>query len=94
MAIVNDYAAIAAELRRLQVERGADPLRPPDQPNVRPILGSWHPMRATATGEALYRRLVAQRRRGNSAREHTCGGAGADRQPGKLPSFFRSDYKN
>jgi hypothetical protein len=72
MAIVNDYAAIASELRRLQAERSADPLPPSDEPNVRPILGSWHPMRATATGEALYRRLIAQRRREKSARKHTC----------------------
>jgi hypothetical protein len=60
MAIIDDYAAIAAELRRLRAERSADPPAPPDQPKARPVLGSWHPMRATAGGEALYRRLVSQ----------------------------------
>jgi len=67
MAIVDDHAAIAAELRRLRAERDTEPAVPPDQPNVRPILGSWHPMRATATGEALYRRLVAQRRKASGS---------------------------
>jgi hypothetical protein len=67
MAIVDDYAAIAAELRRLQAERGTDPLSPPDQQDRRPILGSWHPMRATATGEALYRRLLSQSRKASRA---------------------------
>jgi hypothetical protein len=67
MAIVDDYTAIAAELRRLQAERGSDPPSPPDQRDARPILGSWHPMRATATGEALYRRLLSQSRKTRSA---------------------------
>ena len=63
MAIVDDYAAIAAELRRLRAERGTETAPPQDQPTVRPLPGSWHPMRATSTGEALYRRLLSQRRR-------------------------------
>jgi hypothetical protein len=67
MAIVDDYAAIAAELRRLRAERDAEPAAPTDQPNVGPLQGSWHPMRATRTGEALYRRLISQRRKANSA---------------------------
>jgi len=63
MAIVDDYAAIAAELRRLRAERDTGPATPPDKPRSRPLLGSWHPMRATPAGEALFRRLLSQRRR-------------------------------
>jgi hypothetical protein len=66
MAIVNDYAAIAAELRRLKAERRSQDAVTPEPPNVRPLRGSWHPMRAPTAGETLYRRLVSQRRRANS----------------------------
>ena len=63
MAIVQNYAAIAAELRRLQSERGrreesAD--RPVEQ--VRPAPATRHPMRATPAGERLYRRLISRGR--------------------------------
>jgi hypothetical protein len=68
MAIVDDYTAIAAELRRLRAERRGDSSPTPDQQPVRPLSGSWHPMRATAVGEALYRRLLSQKRRLNGTR--------------------------
>jgi len=56
MPIVDDYAAIAAELRRLQAEKSpvndsADASREP----------ASHRMRATIAGELLYRRLVSER---------------------------------
>jgi hypothetical protein len=60
MAIVDDYAAISAEMRRIQAEKS---------PQAKPADGesnesAWrHPMRATLTGDLLYRRLVAQRPR-------------------------------
>jgi hypothetical protein len=62
MAIVDGYAAIAAELRRLEAERQpkvpiAERL---DVPAIRP---DQHPMRRTAVGELLYRRLVLRERR-------------------------------
>jgi hypothetical protein len=58
MAIVDDYASIAAELRRLQAERM------PKGETVEPEAQlPWHPMRATPAGEQLYRRLVARRHR-------------------------------
>ena len=60
MAIVDDYDAIADELRRIQAEsspqqKSADEAR--GQPTAQ------HRMRATIAGDVLYRKLVAQRRR-------------------------------
>jgi hypothetical protein len=55
MAIVDDYAAISEELRRLQGER-SPPKKPDDDACNKP---AWrHPMRATIAGDLLYRRLV------------------------------------
>jgi hypothetical protein len=64
MAIVDDYAGIATELRRLQAERAAAAGKGqgPDE-RVRAVPAARHPMRATPAGELLYRRLVSQRRR-------------------------------
>jgi hypothetical protein len=62
MAIVDDYAAIAAELRRLKAERQPEvPIA--ERPDVRPIRPQRHPTRRTAVGELLYRRLVLRERR-------------------------------
>jgi len=57
MLIVDDYATIAAELRRLQTEKSPanDSAEAPREPVS-------HRMRATIAGELLYRRLVSQRR--------------------------------
>lgn len=63
MAIVDDYAAIAAELRRLQAERAPDAAADAQRQRGRTGLVPRHPMRATPQGELLYRRLVAQGRR-------------------------------
>jgi hypothetical protein len=64
MAIVDDYAAIAAELRRLQAERRRlDPSGPADRQSAEPPLATRHPMRATPAGDLLYRRLVFRGRR-------------------------------
>jgi len=57
MAIIDDYAAIAAELRRKQAEK-----RPGK--NGAPGEAGQHRMRITIPGELLYRRLVAQERDG------------------------------
>jgi hypothetical protein len=62
MAIVDDYAAIAAELRRLQAERHPEVVVGAKQQSAPPILASAHPMRATPAGELLYRRLVSRSR--------------------------------
>jgi len=60
MAIVDDYPAIAAELRRLQAEQGSlrddRPAAAREQVKLAPI--AQHPMRATPAGESLYQRLV------------------------------------
>jgi hypothetical protein len=62
MAIVDDYAAIAAELRRLKAEPQPEvPIA--ERLSVRPICPDQHPMRKTAVGELLYRRLVLRERR-------------------------------
>jgi hypothetical protein len=51
MPIIDDYATIAAELRGIQAERSSqDPAVPKPPPNLRPLLGPWHPMRATIAG--------------------------------------------
>ena len=62
MAIVDNYAGIATELRRLQAERAAASGKVSEQ-NDRAVPAVRHPMRATPAGELLYRRLVSQRRR-------------------------------
>jgi hypothetical protein len=65
MAIVDDYPAIAAELRRLQAEQGS--LRgdrtAAEREQVNSAPAAQHPMRATSAGESLYRRLVLRGRR-------------------------------
>jgi hypothetical protein len=56
MAIVDDYAGIAAELRRIRAEKL------PEKPTVvsrEPA--SQHRMRTTITGELLYRRLISKK---------------------------------
>ena len=63
MAIVDDYTAIAAELRRPKAKRRPEATATAEQQNVRPILPDQHPMRRTAVGELLYRRLLSRRRR-------------------------------
>jgi hypothetical protein len=65
MAIVDDYAAISAEVRRIQAERS-----PQEKPTgeARREPASQHRMRATIAGDLLYRQLVSQqarRRRGS-----------------------------
>ncbi|MGD9615978.1 MAG: hypothetical protein AB7H90_00060 [Alphaproteobacteria bacterium] len=65
MPIVDDYTAIAAELRRLRSEK----LPNQDNPDVSAGAGQQHRMRATIAGDLLYRRLVSQRaRRGGGDR--------------------------
>jgi hypothetical protein len=66
MAIVDDFAGIAAELRRIKkerspIEKGRDDAPAPDW--AAPSLDPRHSMRRTAAGDFLYRRLVAPRRR-------------------------------
>src|SRR3954463_11728256 len=56
MSIVDDYAAIAAELRRLETKK-----RPADDSVDSPREPMPHRMRATIAGELLYWRLVSQR---------------------------------
>jgi hypothetical protein len=60
MPIVEDYAAIAAELRKLRSEKrpAPDTTEAPAEPMPQ------HRMRATIAGDLLYRRLVSQRVRG------------------------------
>jgi len=63
MPIIDDYAAIAAELRRLRVDRlpaddSVDALCRPTAP---------HRMRTTIAGELLYSRLVSRRMRRHDA---------------------------
>ena len=54
MAIIDDYAAISAEMRRIQAERS--PREKPAEARSEP---AWqHRMRATIAGDLLYRRLV------------------------------------
>ena len=60
MAIVDDYAAISAEVRRIQAER-APQENSADDARSEP---AWqHPMRSTIAGDVLYRRLVLQQAR-------------------------------
>ena len=58
MAIIDDYAAIAAELRRKQAEKR------PGKNTGAPGEPAQHRMRITISGEQLYRRLVAKERDG------------------------------
>ena len=60
MAIVDDYDAIADELRRIQAESSPQQ-KPADDARSQPT--APHRMRATIAGDLLYRKLVAQRRR-------------------------------
>jgi hypothetical protein len=60
MAIVDDYAAISAEVRRIQAERSSQE-KPADNGRSEP---AWqHRMRATIAGDLLYRRLVSRQAR-------------------------------
>ena len=64
MAIVDDYAAISAEVRRIQAERSRQE-KPADETRNEPAL--QHRMRSTIAGDLLYQRLVprqVQRQRG------------------------------
>jgi hypothetical protein len=55
MAIIDDYAAISAEMRRIQAERSRQE-KPAEEGRGEPV---WqHRMRATIAGDLLYRRLV------------------------------------
>jgi hypothetical protein len=58
MAIIDDYAAIAAELRRKEAER-----RPAKNAGA-PGEAAQHRMRMTIDGERLYRQLIAKERDG------------------------------
>ena len=60
MAIVDDYAAISAEVRRIQAERSRQE-KPADDRRSEPA--GQHRMRATVAGDLLYRRLVSQQAR-------------------------------
>jgi hypothetical protein len=60
MAIVDDYATIAAELRRLRASEKLPDAAPADSTGD-PAPKQAHRMRATASGELLYRRLVMRR---------------------------------
>jgi hypothetical protein len=59
MAIIDDYAGIAAEMRRIQAEKS--PEKKPADARREPA--PLHPMRTTIAGEQLYRRLVLRARR-------------------------------
>jgi hypothetical protein len=54
MAIIDDYAAIAVEMRRIQAEKSSETEPADGRREPAPL----HPMRATIAGEELYRRLV------------------------------------
>jgi hypothetical protein len=60
MAIVDDYAAIAAETRRIRAERFPQE-KPADEARSEPT--GQHRMRSTISGDLLYRRLISQRAR-------------------------------
>jgi hypothetical protein len=61
MAIVDDYPAIAAELRRLRATRRHEGQNIAERQEAGPVFSARHPMRVTPAGEYLYRRLVARR---------------------------------
>ena len=58
MAIVDDYAAISAEMQRIRAENSL-PEKPAEEAQGEPA--EQHRMRATIAGDLLYRRLVAPR---------------------------------
>ncbi len=60
MAIIDDYAGIAAELRRIRAEKSPEKEKPAEAPRE----PAWqHPMRTTISGELLYHRLIATKSR-------------------------------
>ena len=59
MAIIDDYASIATELRRIKAEKRSEKDLTDTQREPAPS----HRMRATVVGDRLYRRLVSQRPR-------------------------------
>jgi hypothetical protein len=61
MAIVDDYAAISAEVRRIQAKRS---LQEKLANNGRSEPAWQHRMRSSIVGDLLYRRLVSQQARG------------------------------
>jgi hypothetical protein len=72
MAIVDDYAGIAAELRRIRAGNS-----PPETPTVAPREpASQHRMRTTIIGDLIYRGLVANSRR--AARRPATDGLSAE----------------
>ena len=60
MAIVDDYAAISAEVRRMKAERSSQE-KSTDEARSEPV--GQHRMRSTIAGDLLYRRLVSQKAR-------------------------------
>ena len=60
MAIVDDYGAIADELRRIEAK--SSPQQKPGN-DARSEPTSQHRMRSTIVGDLLYRRLVSQQAR-------------------------------
>jgi hypothetical protein len=60
MAIVDDYAGIAAELRRIRTEKSPEKEKPAEAPREP---ASQHRVRTTIPGELLYRRLIAKKSR-------------------------------
>ena len=60
MAIVDDYAGISAEVRRIQAERSPQE-KPADDARSEPT--RQHSMQATIAGDLLYRRIVSQQAR-------------------------------
>ena len=60
MAIIDNYAAISAEVRRIQAERSPQE-KPADETRNEPP--EQHRMRSTIAGDLLYRRLVSQQAR-------------------------------
>jgi hypothetical protein len=59
MAIIDDYASIATELRRIKAEKQSEKGLADTQREPAPA----HRMRATIVGDLLYRRLVSRRPR-------------------------------
>ena len=62
MAIIDDYAGIAAELRRIQAEKKLPAEKEPADDDATWMPGWPHLLRATPAGEARYRRLVLRSR--------------------------------
>ena len=60
MAIIDDFPAIAAELRRLRA--AGRKVQQEDEEPASEDVQPRHPMRRTRAGELLYRRLVMRRR--------------------------------